>query len=39
MPVYNVPSAPKLAEYLHNHTVRAGFDVASLRDFSTATIR
>jgi aromatic ring-opening dioxygenase catalytic subunit (LigB family) len=24
---------PKLAEYLHNHTVRAGYDVASLREF------
>ena len=35
MPVYIVPSAPKLAEYLHHHTVRAGYDVASLRDFST----
>jgi gallate dioxygenase len=35
MPVYTVPSDPKLAEYLHNHTVRAGYDVASLRDFVT----
>ena len=33
MPVYSVPSMPKLAEYLHNHTVRAGYDVASLREF------
>ncbi len=35
MPVYTVPSAPKLAEYLHHQTVRAGYDVASLRDFVT----
>ena len=33
MPVYSVPSMPKLAEYLHNHTVRTGYDVASLREF------
>jgi gallate dioxygenase len=33
MPTYSVPSMPKLAEYLHNHTVRAGYDVASLREF------
>lgn len=33
MPVYNVASMPTLAEYLHNHTVRAGYDVASLREF------
>jgi hypothetical protein len=35
MPVYTVPSNAKLAEYLHNHTVRAGYDVASLRDYAT----
>lgn len=34
MPTYTVPSAPKLADYLHQHLVRADFDVASLRDFS-----
>ncbi|MFN3656712.1 MAG: extradiol ring-cleavage dioxygenase [Pseudolabrys sp.] len=34
MKIYKVPSNPKLAEYLHNHSVRAGYDVASLRDFS-----
>ena len=33
MTVYDVPSMPKLAEHLHNHTVRAGYDVASLREF------
>ncbi|MDP2409697.1 MAG: extradiol ring-cleavage dioxygenase [Pseudolabrys sp.] len=35
MTVYTVPSAPKLADYLHQHTVRAGYDVASLREFVT----
>jgi hypothetical protein len=35
MPVYTVPSLPKLAEHLHNHAVRAGYDVASLREFVT----
>jgi len=35
MPVYAVPSAPKLADYLHHRTVRAGYDVASLREFVT----
>ena len=35
MPVYDVRSNPKLAEYLHMHTVRAGYDVASLREFGT----
>ena len=35
MPVYTVPSAPKLADYLHHRTVRAGYDVASLREFVT----
>ncbi|MDO9412587.1 MAG: extradiol ring-cleavage dioxygenase [Pseudolabrys sp.] len=34
MPSYTVPSAPKLADYLHQHLVRADYDVASLRDFS-----
>jgi len=33
MPVYTVPSAPKLADYLHRHLVRADYDVASLREF------
>ena len=33
MPIYSVPSMPTLAEYLHYHTVRAGYDVASLREF------
>ena len=33
MPIYTVPSAPRLADYLHRHTVRAGYDVASLREF------
>lgn len=33
MPVYSVPSLPKLAEHMHMHTVRAGYDVASLREF------
>ena len=35
MPVYDVPSHPRLAEHLHRHTVRAGYDVASLREFGT----
>jgi hypothetical protein len=34
MKIYTVPSAPRLAKYLHNHMVRADYDVASLRDFS-----
>ena len=34
MKVYTVPSAPLLAEYLHHHAVRAGYDVGSLRDFA-----
>jgi gallate dioxygenase len=33
MPVYTVPSMPKLADHLHQHAVRAGYDVASLREF------
>jgi len=33
MPAYVVPSMPELAEHLHRHTVRAGYDVASLREF------
>lgn len=33
MPAYTVPSMPELAEHLHRHTVRAGYDVASLREF------
>lgn len=33
MPSYVVPSLPDLAEHLHRHTVRAGFDVATLREF------
>lgn len=35
MPVYTVPSMPKLAGHLHDRAVRAGYDVASLRDFGT----
>jgi hypothetical protein len=34
MPVYTVRSMPKLADYLHQHLVRAGYDVASLREFA-----
>ncbi len=33
MTVYDVPSMPKLADYLHHRLVRAGYDVASLREF------
>jgi hypothetical protein len=33
MLVYTVRSAPKLADYLHRHLVRADYDVASLREF------
>lgn len=35
MTVYTVKSLPKLAEHLHNRTVRAGYDVSSLREFVT----
>jgi gallate dioxygenase len=34
MPSYTVPSKPQLADDLHRHLVRAGYDVAALRDFS-----
>jgi aromatic ring-opening dioxygenase catalytic subunit (LigB family) len=33
MPSYVVPSMPALAEHLLGHTVRNGFDVATLREF------
>jgi len=33
LPVTTVPSNPKLADHLHRHAVRAGYDVASLREF------
>jgi hypothetical protein len=34
MTVYDVRSAPKLAEAIRDGGVRAGFDIATLRDFS-----
>ena len=33
MTVYTVQSLPALANYLHQHSVHAGYDVASLREF------
>ncbi len=34
MKVYDVTSSPKLAEAIRDEGVRAGFDIATLRDFS-----
>lgn len=34
MPIYDVTSAPRLAEAIRDQGVRAGFDIATLRDFS-----
>jgi hypothetical protein len=34
MKIYDVPSSPKLAECIRDEGVRAGYDIATLRDFS-----
>jgi len=33
MPIYDVPSMPRLAEAIRDEGVRAGYDIATLRDF------